>query len=126
MANWDGKNTPKNNVNNNNQFEPNDAVVANDINACFNNSFFAADFATHLADTPDTTEVRNVGTPSVQIVNGATATANDGSTIQYKKFKFSNLKGEKGDTGAAATINNSASNKLNFNLSGTTLTITVS
>lgn len=48
-------------------------------------------FVNALTDPPDLTDVGNVGTPSVSFVaNG-----------EYKKFKFSNLKGEKGDTGAS-------------------------
>lgn len=53
-------------------------------------------FVNHLVDIPDTTDADNVGTPNVEFVNNVV----DGVT--YKKFKFSNLKGEqgvKGDTG---------------------------
>ena len=43
-------------------------------------------FVTALTDPPDLSEVANIGTPSVSFVaNG-----------EYKKFKFSNLKGESG------------------------------
>lgn len=43
-------------------------------------------FVTALTDPPDLSEVANIGTPSVSFVaNG-----------EYKKFKFSNLKGETG------------------------------
>lgn len=43
-------------------------------------------FVTALTDPPDLSEVANIGTPSVSFVaNG-----------KYKKFKFSNLKGESG------------------------------
>lgn len=61
-------------------------------------------FVEHLVDTPDISEAGNVGTPSVEFVNNVV----DG--ITYKKFKFSNLKGdtgdkgEKGDTGAPNTL----------------------
>lgn len=56
-------------------------------------------FAEHLVDTPDNTEVGNVGIPSVTLIDNVV----DGTT--YKKFKFSNLKGEKGETGDTGATN---------------------
>lgn len=47
----------------------------------------------HLVDAPDNSEANNVGTANVSFVDNIV----DGVT--YKKFKFSNLKGDKGDTG---------------------------
>lgn len=55
-------------------------------------------FINHLVDTPDITDAGNVGTPNVTFINNIV----DGVT--YKKFKFSNLKGQKGDTGSANTL----------------------
>lgn len=43
-------------------------------------------FVTALTDPPDLSEVANIGTPSVSFVSNG----------EYKKFKFSNLKGETG------------------------------
>ena len=48
-------------------------------------------FAQHLVDTPDNSEANNIGTANVSFVDNVV----DGVT--YKKFKFSNLKGDRGD-----------------------------
>lgn len=93
MANWSKNKTLPANVNNGNEFLPTDGVYSGDMNAAFNNAFYAVDYATALADTPDTSEVGNVGTPSVSLIDNV----KDGKT--YKKFKFANLKGEKGQDG---------------------------
>ena len=93
MANWSKNKTLPANVNNGNEFLPTDGVYSGDMNAAFNNAFYAVDYATALADTPDTSEVGNVGTPSVSLIDNV----KDGKA--YKKFKFANLKGEKGQDG---------------------------
>ena len=93
MANWSKNKTLPANVNNGNEFLPTDGVYSGDMNAAFNNAFYAVDYATALADTPDTSEVGNVGTPSVSLIDNV----KDGKA--YKKFKFANLKGEKGRDG---------------------------
>lgn len=93
MANWSKNKTLPANVNNGNEFLPTDGVYSGDMNAAFNNAFYAVDYATALADTPDTSEVDNVGTPSVSLIDNV----KDGKA--YKKFKFANLKGEKGQDG---------------------------
>lgn len=51
-----------------------------------NTSNSALAWAQALTDAPDLTEVGNVGTPSVSFVDNG----------EYKKFKFSNLKGNQG------------------------------
>lgn len=93
MANWSKNKILPANVNNGNEFLPTDGVYSGDMNAAFNNAFYAVDYATALADTPDTSEVGNVGTPSVSLIDNV----KDGKA--YKKFKFANLKGEKGQDG---------------------------
>lgn len=93
MANWSKNKTLPANVNNGNEFLPDDGVYSGDMNAAFNNAFYAVDYATALADTPDTSEAGNVGTPSVSLIDNV----KDGKA--YKKFKFANLKGEKGQDG---------------------------
>jgi len=85
MGNWTGNQTPKSQVNGGQQFEPNDAVVADDINACFNNSFYAVDFVNAIGVNQNITE--DGGSPSVSF------------NTNTKKFTFSNLKGAKGDKG---------------------------
>ena len=90
MANWSKNKTLPANVNNGNEFLPTDGVYSGDMNAAFNNAFYAVDYATALADTPDTSEVGNVGTPSVSLIDNV----KDGKA--YKKFKFVDFKGEKG------------------------------
>lgn len=93
MANWSKNKTLPADVNNGNEFLPDDGVYSGDINAAFNNAFYAVDYATALADTPDTSEAGNVGTPSVSLIDNV----KDGKT--YKKFKFANLKGATGKDG---------------------------
>ena len=71
--------------------------TANTANTNANNAVQTASdtelFINHLVDTPDTTDAGNVGTPNVEFINNVI----DGVT--YKKFKFSNLKGEQGIQG---------------------------
>ena len=95
MANWDGQKVDSSNINNGNQFGE-EGIAYEDINAVVNNSIYASNFADHLADTPDTSEAGNVGTPSVSLINNVVG------SITYKKFKFSNLKGAQGQQGIAA------------------------
>lgn len=93
MAEWSRSKVNSSDLNNGNEFSSNDRVARQELNAMVNAGLYAQDFAEHLADTPDTSEANNVGTPSVKLVD------NVSNGIVYKKFKFSNLKGEKGDKG---------------------------
>ena len=93
MAKWSREKVNSNDLNNGNEWGQGDRIAREELNAMVNAGLYAQDFAEHLADTPDTSEANNVGTPSVKLVD------NVSNGIVYKKFKFSNLKGEKGDKG---------------------------
>lgn len=83
---WSGSPTSRGGVNNGNQFEPNDAIVAADINACFNNAFYAVDFVQGIT-AEGGANVNATGTPSVSF------------STEYKKFTFNYLKGAAGVDG---------------------------
>ena len=86
MANWSKTPTGANSVNSGNQFEPNDAIVASDINACFNNAFYAVDFVQGIT-AEGGANVGVTGTPSVSF------------STENKKFTFNYLKGAAGADG---------------------------
>ena len=77
------------NINGGQQFANGDVVTPEAINSPIQASAYAQALATNQ---PDVSEAGNVGTPSVSII-----TAIDGTP----RFKFSNLKGERGATGAS-------------------------
>ena len=83
---WSKSYTESNLVNNNAEFEPNDAVTATDINACFNNAFYAVDFVRGIS-AEGGANIASVGTPSVNF------------DINTKKFTFNYLKGQTGADG---------------------------
>lgn len=93
MAEWNRDKVNSSDLNNGNEYDKDSQVALQELNGMVNAGLYAQDFAEHLADTPDTSEANNVGTPSVKLVD------NVSNGIVYKKFKFSNLKGEKGDKG---------------------------
>ena len=95
MAEWSRKKVNSGNINNGKEYEKDDNVVREQLNAMLNTGFYAQDFAEKLVTNIDTSEVGNVGTPSVSLITG------DGATTDkpYKKFKFSNLKGDQGIQG---------------------------
>ena len=95
MAEWSRKKVNSGNINNGKEYEKDDNVVLEQLNAMLNTGFYAQDFAEKLVTNIDTSEVGNVGTPSVSLITGDGATADK----PYKKFKFSNLKGEQGIQG---------------------------
>lgn len=95
MAEWSRKKVNSGNINNGKEYEKDDNVVREQLNAMLNTGFYAQDFAEKLVTNIDTSEVGNVGTPSVSLITGDGATADK----PYKKFKFSNLKGEQGIQG---------------------------
>lgn len=101
---WSRNKVDSSTINSGNEYEKGDRVARQSLNAMVNAGLYAQDFAEALADTPDTSEAGNVGTPSVQIIDNI----KDGKT--YKKFKFLNLKGKTGVTPnltITATIDNS-------------------
>lgn len=95
MAEWNREKVNPSDLNNGNEWEQGDRVARQELNAMVNAGLYAQDFAEHLADTPDTSEANNVGTPSVGFVDNPSATTEK----PYKRLKFSNLKGEKGEQG---------------------------
>lgn len=96
MANaWNRNKVDSSTINNGNEYEKGDRVSRQNLNAMVNAGLFAQDFAEKLVTNIDTSEIGNVGTPSIVLVDGDGATTNK----PYKKFKFSNLKGDKGETG---------------------------
>lgn len=93
MAEWSRNKINSSDLNNGNEFDSNDRVARQELNAMVNAGLYTQDFAEHLADTPDTSDAGSIGTPSVTLIDNVV------NGITYKKFKFSNLKGEKGDKG---------------------------
>ena len=95
MAEWSRKKVNSGNINNGKEYEKDDNVVREQLNAMVNTGLYSQDFAEKLVTNIDTSDVGNVGTPSVSLFTG------DGATTDkpYKKFKFSNLKGATGATG---------------------------
>jgi hypothetical protein len=87
MAKWDRNRVDSSNINNGNEFTTNDNLTVTELNSMVNNSFYAVDFSEAMADAPDISEIAGDGTPSVSLVSNG----------KFKKFKFSNLKGSKGD-----------------------------
>lgn len=81
---------------------------------------------TPVLNEPVNVSFRNTNNNDIYYCIGTINSIVDANTIWVVLTSAYNLRGATGAQGAAATINNSASNKLNFNLSGTTLTITVS
>ena len=95
MAEWNKEKVNPSDLNNGNEYDKNSQVALQEINGMVNAGLYAQDFAEHLADTPDISEINGTGTASVSFVDNPSATTNK----PYKRFKFSNLKGSKGDKG---------------------------
>lgn len=93
MTTWSKDKTLPTNLNNGNEYNNGDVPSKDTFNNANNNAFYAVDYAEALADTPDTNDWGSVGTPNVQLIDNV----KDGKT--YKKFKFSNGKGETGEIG---------------------------
>lgn len=93
MGKWTRDKVDSGKLNNGNEYEAKDRLSREQLNAMVNSGLYAQDFAEHLADTPDTSGANNVGTPTVEVVDNVV----NGKV--YKKFKFSNLKGEQGIQG---------------------------
>lgn len=122
MAEWSRNKVNSSDLNNGNEFNSNDRVARQELNAIVNAGLYAQDFAEHLADTPDTSEVNNVGTPSVSFVDSPSATTDK----PYKRFKFANLKGAQGvgvtdvSSGTATTSGDMTTTPITFTFSDTT------
>ena len=91
MAEFEKKKHAQEEFNKGNKYVANDGVQPATINNLVENSLYTEAFAESLASTPDTTNVAQTGTPSVELVDNPTA-----GITGAKKFKFSNLKGEQG------------------------------
>lgn len=93
MASWSRDKVDSSNINGGNEYTKGSRVSRQHLNAMVNSGLYSQDFAEHLADTPDTTNAGNIGTPSVSFVDNIVGDKT------YKKFKFENLKGATGATG---------------------------
>ena len=91
MAAFEKKKHAQDEFNKGNKYVANDGVQPATINNLVENSLYTEAFAESLASTPDTTNVAQTGTPSVELVDNPSA-----GITGAKKFKFSNLKGEQG------------------------------
>jgi len=97
MAIWNRNKVPPANLNAGQQYTAEDWTSEQTFNAANNNAFYAVDYAEALGDTPDTSQVGNIGTPTVTLIDNVKTI--DGTPKTFKKFKFANLKGQKGDAG---------------------------
>lgn len=97
MAIWDRNKVAPASLNGGNEYTAEDWVTEETFNVANNNAFYAVDYAEALGDTPDTSQVGNIGTPTVTLIDNVKTI--DGTPKTFKKFKFANLKGEKGDAG---------------------------
>lgn len=89
MADWSKNRIDSSSINNGREFTADDNLSIAELNAMVNNSFYAVDFAEAMADAPDISEIGGSGTPSVSFVDNG----------KFKRFKFSNLRGEQGARG---------------------------
>ena len=97
MAIWDRNKVAPSALNSGNEYVEGDFPTEETLNAANNNAFYSVDFTEALADAPDNTEAGNIGTPTVTLIDNVKTI--DGTPKTFKKFKFANLKGEKGDAG---------------------------
>ena len=100
MANWSRNKVDSSNLNKGKEWSLDDQVAIEELNAMINSGLYAQDFAEKLVENIDISEINNVGIPNVILIDGDGATTNR----PYKKFKFINFKGEKGEAGVGATV----------------------
>ena len=100
MGLWSKKKVDPLDLNKGYEWTKDEQVAVEELNAMTNCSLYAQDFVEKLVTNIDVSEAGVVGTPSVTLVDGDGATEGK----PYKKFKFANLKGEKGDTGGVAPV----------------------
>lgn len=105
MAKLESKKIDLSKINNGNEYTIQDGIQPSAVTAAVEGASYAQDvseyaqeFATHLADTPDTSLVGQVGTPTVELIDNVV----NGKTL--KKFRFWYLKGQKGDKGDMPTV----------------------
>ena len=102
MAIWSRNKKAPSTLNNGNEYQEGDWVTIELFNDANNNAYFAVDSIEALGEAPDVSEAGVVGTPNVTLIPYDKAI--DGITKTFKKFKFSNLRGEKGDAGNDANV----------------------
>lgn len=97
---WTKKKVNSDSLNNGNEWTKDDQVAVEELNSMVNGGLFVQDFVEKLVTNIDTSEIGNVGTPSVELIAG------DGATEDkpYLKFKFKNFKGESGAPGGTAPV----------------------
>lgn len=94
MIRWDRN---KHEINNGYEFEPGDDANVEQINGTINNSLYAVDVADGLTETPEVENENSEKNPTVEFspyeksIHGVIKT--------FYKFKFKNIKGQKGDKG---------------------------
>jgi len=91
MAIWDRNKVAPASLNSGNEYAAGDQPTQATFNDANNNGFYSVDYTEALADAPDNTDVGTVGTPAVSLVDNVKVI--DGVSKTFKKFKFSNLKG---------------------------------
>lgn len=116
MAEWSRNKVDSATINAGEEYEKGSRVSRQNLNAMVNSSLYSQDYVEKLVTNIDTSEAGNVGTPTVTLVAGDGAT----SAKPYKKFKFANLKGEKGDTGTTGAKGDTGATP-NISVSATTL-----
>lgn len=89
MAEWSKERVDSSDINGGKEFTSNDNLAVNELNAIVNNSFYGVEFVEAMADAPDVSEIDGTGTPSVSLVDNG----------DFKRFKFSNLRGQQGEKG---------------------------
>lgn len=119
MAEWNREKVDSTNLNKGQEWTKNDQVALEELNAMVNSGLYAQDFVEKLVENIDVSEIDNVGTPTVELVDGDDATAEK----PYKKFKFSNFKGDKGDKGDFGADYDSLINKPIINADISTLSV---
>ena len=102
MAIWSRNKKAPSTLNNGNEYQEGDWGTIELFNDANNNAYFAVDSIEALGEAPDVSEAGVVGTPNVTLIPYDKAI--DGITKTFKKFKFSNLRGEKGDAGTGALV----------------------
>ena len=86
---WSKNKTDSANVNNGNEYANGDSITPSQINACFNNSFYAVDVIDNL----------QVDSNTVEYSDGASVEINDIENTNYKKIIFNIPRGQKGVQG---------------------------
>lgn len=98
MGKWTRSRVDADQINGGNEYEIKDRLSLQQLNAMVNSGLYSQDFVENLVDDIDVSDANKQGVPTVSLVDYV----KDGRT--FKKFKFSNLKGQKGDSGEIGSI----------------------